>query len=36
MHGSGHIGNCVKADPACGERVAKVLGIPMSEVPKGK
>ena len=29
-----HIGNCLKADPAYGEGVAKVLGIPLSEVPK--
>ena len=29
-----HIGNCLKADPAYGEGVAKVLGIPMSEAPK--
>jgi catalase len=29
-----HIGNCLKADPAYGEGVAKALGIPMSEVPK--
>jgi hypothetical protein len=27
------IGSCRKADPACGEGVAKALGIPMSEVP---
>ena len=26
-----HIGNCMKADPAYGEGVAKALGIPMSE-----
>ena len=29
-----HIGNCMKADPAYGEGVAKALGIPMSEVRK--
>ena len=29
-----HIGNCLKADPAYGEGVARALGIPMSEVPK--
>jgi len=29
-----HIGNCLKADPAYGEGVAKALGISMSEVPK--
>jgi catalase len=29
-----HIGNCLKADPAYGEGVAKALGIPMSEVKK--
>jgi catalase len=29
-----HIGNCLKADPAYGEGVAKALGIPMSDVPK--
>jgi len=29
-----HIGNCLKADPAYGEGVAKALGIPMSEVSK--
>ena len=27
-----HMGNCMKADPAYGEGVAKALGIPMSEV----
>ena len=27
-----HIGNCLKANPAYGEGVAKALGIPMSEV----
>lgn len=27
-----HIGNCMKADPAYGEGVAKALGIPLSEV----
>ena len=31
-----HIGNCLKADPAYGEGVAKALGIPMSEVPRNK
>jgi catalase len=30
-----HIGNCLKADPAYGEGVAKALGISTSEVPKG-
>jgi catalase len=30
-----HIGNCLKADPAYGEGVAKALGIPISEVPNG-
>ncbi len=30
-----HIGNCLKADPAYGEGVAKALGIPMSEVARG-
>jgi len=29
-----HIGNCLKADPAYGEGVAKALDIPMSEVQK--
>ena len=29
-----HIGNCLKADPAYGEGVAKALAIPLSEVPK--
>jgi catalase len=29
-----HIGNCLKADAAYGEGVAKALGIPMSEVAK--
>jgi catalase len=29
-----HIGNCLKADPAYGEGVAKALGIPLSDVPK--
>ena len=28
------IGNCLKADPAYGEGVAKALGIEMSEIPK--
>ncbi|HHT10769.1 MAG TPA: catalase [Candidatus Atribacteria bacterium] len=27
-----HIGNCLKADPAYGEGVAKAMGIPLSEV----
>jgi catalase len=27
-----HIGNCMKADPAYGEGVAKALGIPLSEI----
>jgi len=27
-----HIGNCLKADPAYGEGVAKALGIPTSEI----
>ena len=27
-----HIGNCLKADPAYGEGVAKALGIPLSKV----
>jgi catalase len=31
-----HIGNCLKADPAYGEGVAKALGIPMSEVAKSR
>jgi catalase len=31
-----HIGNCLKADPAYGEGVAKALGIPLAEGPKGK
>ncbi|MFZ1948199.1 MAG: catalase [bacterium] len=31
-----HIGNCLRADPAYGEGVAKALGIPLSDVPKGK
>jgi catalase len=31
-----HIGNCMKADPAYGEGVAKALGIPMSEVAKSR
>jgi catalase len=26
-----HIGNCLKADPAYGEGVAKALGIPSGE-----
>jgi catalase len=29
-----HIGNCLKADPAYGEGVAKAMVIPLSEVPK--
>jgi len=29
-----HIGNCMKADPAYGEGVAKALGIAMSDIPK--
>jgi catalase len=29
-----HIGNCLKADPAYGQGVAKALGIPLSEVPQ--
>ncbi|NQV22634.1 MAG: catalase [Rhodospirillales bacterium] len=29
-----HIANCMKADPAYGEGVAKALGISISEVPK--
>jgi catalase len=29
-----HIGNCMKADPAYGKRVAKALGIPLSKVTK--
>ena len=29
-----HIGNCMKADPAYGEGVAKALAIPLSDVPK--
>ena len=28
-----HIGNCLKADPACGKGVADALGIPLSEIP---
>jgi catalase len=28
-----HIGNCLKADPAYGEGVAKALGIALSDVP---
>jgi len=31
-----HIGNCRKADPAYGKGVADTLGIPLSELPKGK
>ncbi|OEU59025.1 MAG: catalase [Desulfuromonadales bacterium C00003094] len=29
-----HIGNCLKADPAYGEGIAKAMEIPLSEVPK--
>ncbi len=29
-----HIGNCMKADPAYGEGVAKALGIPLGDVQK--
>lgn len=29
-----HIGNCLKADPAYGEGVAKAMDIPLSDVPK--
>jgi catalase len=29
-----HIGNCLKADPAYGEGVARALGIPLSKMPK--
>jgi len=29
-----HIGNCMKADPAYGEGVAKALGIAMGDIPK--
>ena len=29
-----HIGNCLKADKAYGEGVAKALGIPLSELPR--
>ena len=29
-----HIGNCLKADPAYGEGVARALGIPVTEVPR--
>ncbi|MBL8967237.1 MAG: catalase, partial [Spirochaetaceae bacterium] len=29
-----HVGNCLKADPAYGEGVAKALGLPLSEVPR--
>jgi catalase len=31
-----HIGNCLKADPAYGEGVARALGIPLGEVPEGR
>ena len=31
-----HIGNCMKADPAYGEGVAKALGILVSEVAEGR
>jgi len=27
-----HMGNCLKADPAYGEGLAKALGIPMPEL----
>ena len=27
-----HIGNCLKADPAYGQGVAKALGVPLIEV----
>ena len=29
-----HIRNCLKADPAYGEGIAKALGITLSEVPE--
>jgi len=29
-----HVGNCLKADPAYGEGVAKALGLPLAEVPR--
>jgi catalase len=29
-----HIGNCLKADPAYGEGVARALGLPSSEAPR--
>jgi len=29
-----HIGNCLKADKAYGEGVAKALGIPLAELPR--
>jgi catalase len=29
-----HIGNCLTADKAYGEGVAKALGIPLSEIPR--
>jgi catalase len=29
-----HVGNCLKADPAYGEGVARAMGIPLSEVAK--
>ena len=29
-----HIGNCLKADPAYGEGVARALGLPLARVPK--
>ena len=29
-----HIGNCLKADPAYGQGVAKALGVALGEVPK--
>ncbi len=31
-----HVGNCLKADPAYGEGVARALGIPMGNVPRGR
>ncbi len=30
-----HIGHCLKADPAYGKGLAKALGIPLGELPKG-
>ena len=32
----GHVGNCLKADPAYGEGVAKALGIATSDVTSSK